>query len=60
MPQDLKSLYGEGYKLSVRVRGEMGPVKGLVKQGLPNAVLQVRVRTCVYVYVYVCVWQRQG
>ena len=40
-PQQLKSTYGRGYRLSLRVTGDVEPVKEFVKNSFPGAVLKV-------------------
>ena len=40
-PQQLKSRYGEGYRLKVRVNGTPEPVKEFVRQNFDSAVLKV-------------------
>ena len=65
-PQELKSLYGRGYKVKVRTRGGMaGPVKEFMMECLEHVVLKVRnsshvniacVHICkhVHMHVHVC------
>ncbi len=40
-PQQLKSTYGNGYKLKLRVAGEVQPVKEFVSQAFSGAMLKV-------------------
>lgn len=44
--QQLKSAYGQGYRLKVRVNGQIEEIKEFVRQNIVNAVLKVR-----YMYV---------
>ena len=45
-PQQLKSTYGHGYRLKVRMAGQVEPVKEFIRQNFPGSVLKVRL--CVY------------
>ena len=49
-PQQLKSLYGVGYSLKVRVLGEIEAVKEFVRQNFNESVLKVRVYITLYMY----------
>ena len=41
-PQQLKSTYGEGYRLKVRVGGDVETVKEFIRQNFEEASLKVR------------------
>ena len=46
-PQQLKSRYGEGYRLKVRVSGVLEPIKEFVRQNFDSAILKVSAQsTC--------------
>lgn len=49
-PQQLKSLYGEGYRLKIRVAGEIEAVKEFVRQNFDESVMKV----CKTEQVYEC------
>ena len=45
-PQQLKSLYGEGYRLKIRVAGEIEAVKEFVRQNFEESVMKVKLQMC--------------
>ncbi len=42
-PQQLKTTYGCGYRLKLRVPEQVEPVKEFIRQNLPEAVLKVSI-----------------
>ena len=51
-PQQLKSTYGHGYRLKLRVAGQVEPVKEFIGHAFLGSVLKVHL--CVLVCVCVC------
>ena len=51
-PQQLKSLYGEGYRLKIRVAGEIEAVKEFVRQNFDESVMKVRAQ----IYIQRSAW----
>ena len=40
-PQQLKSSYGDGYRLKLRVSGPLEPIQEFIRQNFPSSVLKV-------------------
>ena len=56
-PQELKSKFGDGYRLKIRVSYEhQMNTKRLVEEKFPGAVLKVCIYVCMYIYMYVCIY----
>ena len=53
-PQQLKSSYGEGYRLKVRVSGSLEPIKEFIRQNFDSAIIKVCECVCECVNVCVC------
>ena len=45
-PQQLKSTYGQGYRLKIRTGGQVEPVKEFIRQNMSSAILKVICHLC--------------
>lgn len=41
-PQQLKSTYGQGYRLKIRAGGQIEPVREFIRQNMSTAILKVK------------------
>ena len=49
-PQQLKSKYGDGYRLKLRVSGPLEPIQEFIQQNFPSAGVKVSQRTLTRVH----------